>query len=189
MRTPAGLIFITVLTVAIGPCAEAAAVEPTGTDCTHNDLTTRVRSLGDPTVKTLLHDGFERSATFRRLVETIDCTNGLIYVEPGKCKPGFYACLLMSVTVSGPHRLLHVRVDTSRDSNSVIASIGHELQHAIEALSEEGVTTNGQLEMFFERLTGGPTARGQLEFETDAALKAGYDVEKELQRPPRGHRK
>jgi hypothetical protein len=185
----AGLIFITVMAVAIGRRAEAAGVEPTGTDCTHSDLTTRVRSLGDPTVKTLLHDGFERSATFRRLVEKIDCTNGLVYIEPGKCKPGFSACLLMSVTVAGPHRLLHVRVDTSRDWNTVIASIGHELQHAIEALSETGVTTGAQLELFFERLTGGPTARGQLEFETDAALKAGYDVEKDLERSPRGHQK
>ena len=72
----------------------------------------RVRSTGDTAVTTLLHDAFERSATFRQLVETINGTDGLVYVEPGTCGPGFHACLLMSVTVAGPNRVLHIRVDT-----------------------------------------------------------------------------
>ena len=49
-----------------------------------------------------------------------------------------------------------------------MASIGHELQHAVEALSEAGVRTNALIYAFFERLSGSPSARGQLEFETDA---------------------
>ena len=140
----------------------------------------RVRSSGDATVTTLLHDASERSTTFRRLVETIGHTNGLVYVDPGKCKPGFAACLVMSVKVSGPNRLLRVVVDTGRKPPEVMASIGHELQHAIEALSEPGVTNDALLHAFFERLAGGPAATGQLEFETDAAVKAGDTVLKEV---------
>jgi hypothetical protein len=140
----------------------------------------RVRSSGDATITTLLNDASERSATFRGLVETIGHTDGLVYVDPGKCKAGFAACLMMSVRVAGPYRLLRIVVDTHRRPPEVMASIGHELQHAIEALSEKGVTNNALLEQFFERLAGGPTARGQLEFETAAAIKAGDCVLKEV---------
>jgi hypothetical protein len=147
----------------------------------------RVRSSGDATVTTLLHDASERSATFRHLVETIGHTNGLVYVDPGKCKPGFAACLVMSVTVSGPNRLLRVLVDTSRKPPEAMASIGHELQHAIEALSEPGVTNGALLYGFFERLAGSPTATGQLEFETDAAVRAGDLILHEIMAFDRQH--
>ena len=146
----------------------------------------RVRSNGDPAVTTLLHDAVERSATFRRLVETINGTDGLIYIEPGTCGPGFHACLLMSVTVAGPNRVLHIHVDPRRDPLAVMASIGHELQHAVEALSEAGVRTNALIYAFFERLSGSPSARGQLEFETDAAVKAGEAVRNDIQASLRG---
>ena len=144
----------------------------------------RVRSNGDQTITMLLHDAFERSATFRQLVETINRTNGLVYVELGRCgrrSPAFRACMLMSVTVAGPNRILRIRVDTRRDPPSSMGSIGHELQHAIEALSEPGGTTNALLHLFFERLAGSPSARGQLEFETAEAVKAGDAVTKEIQ--------
>jgi hypothetical protein len=154
-----------------------------GPDCAHEPPMMRVRSSSDPTVTTLLHDAFERSATFRQLVEIINRTDGLVYIEPGKCKPGVYACLLMSVTIAGPNRVLHVRVDTRRDAPAVMGSIGHELQHAIEALSEAGVRTNALLHAFFERLAGAPSATGQLEFETEAAIRAGNRVRDESYSP------
>jgi hypothetical protein len=150
-------------------------------------LLVRVRSNGDATVTKLLHDALERSATFRRLVETIGHTNGLVYIDSGKCKPGFAACLVMSLTVAGANRVLRIVVDTRRQPPEVMASIGHELQHAIEALSESGVTNNALLHAFFERLAGGPAATGQIEFETDAAIRAGDAVLKEIKAFDRQH--
>jgi hypothetical protein len=163
--------------VCAGQAGPAAANEPS---------MMRVRSNGDPAVTRLLHDAIERSPTFRRLVETINGTDGLIYIEPGTCGPGFHACLLMSVTVAGPNRVLRIRVDTRRDPPAVMASIGHELQHAVEALSEAGVRTNALIYAFFERLSGSPGARGQLEFETEAAVKAGDAVRNDIQASLRG---
>ncbi len=81
-----------------------------GPACASEPPMMRVRSNGDPVVAKLLDDAFERSATFRRLVETINDTDGIVYIEQGKCGSGFH-CLLMSVTVAGPNRVLHVRVD------------------------------------------------------------------------------
>src|SRR5262249_53150073 len=79
------------------------------------------------------------SATFTRLLTTIDSTNGVVYVETGKCSHGgVRACLQMWMHAAGGNRFLRVRVDRQREDSDldVMTSIGHELQHAIEALSD-----------------------------------------------------
>jgi hypothetical protein len=43
------------------------------------------------------------------------------------------------------------------------------------------------IDAFFERLSGSPNARGQLEFETDAAIKAGDAVRGDIQASQRGN--
>ena len=66
----------------------------------------RVRSNSARIVDAIAQ-GVERSATFRGLVDTIDATDGLVFVEEGRCgHTGVRACLLLSVTVAGPNRLL-----------------------------------------------------------------------------------
>jgi hypothetical protein len=141
----------------------------------------RVRSSDSLAIATLLQDAMSRSATFRQLVAIINATNGIVYISPGKCRPGFEACLLISVIMAGPNRVLTVHVDPSADSETVISSIGHELQHASEALSEAGVISGPLLYAFFERLIGGPTARGELVFETENAVRAAQLIRRELE--------
>jgi hypothetical protein len=141
----------------------------------------RVRDNGDPVVAALLAEARANSPTFRRLIERIDSTNGIVYVEQGACPPGFRSCLLLSVVLAGPNRILRIHVDLHREKQAAMAAIGHELQHAIEALKERGVTTGALLYGFFERLAGSPSATGRLEFETQAAVKAGDQVQLEIQ--------
>jgi hypothetical protein len=136
----------------------------------------RVRDVGNPTIARLIHDASECSSTFRHLVDRIARTNGLVYIERGACPSHMHACLLMSMTVAGPNRMLRVRVDTRQNTQEVMASIGHELQHAVEALSEQGVTSSALLQGFFERLAGAPSASGTLAFETDEAVRAGDSI-------------
>ena len=117
-------------------------------------------------------DGIARSATFRRLVEQIGATDGLVYVEEGGCGH-VAACLLVSVTIAGPFRVLHIRVDPRKATGCrLVEAIGHELQHAVEALREPRVRTGVQLYSFFERI--GPTSSGR--FETGDAIEMGLAV-------------
>lgn len=67
-------------------------------------------------------------------------TAGLIYVDEGKCGHGVSACLLLSVQVAGPFRVLQIKIDARRPDCVLMAQIGHELQHAIEILSDPNVT-------------------------------------------------
>ena len=107
----------------------------------------------------------------------IQATDGVVYVEEGRCGFGVLSCLWLSVTVSGPFRVLRVRVDRRRRGADcdLMASIGHELKHAIEVLSEPHVTDMPSMYSFLER-----QGRNGLErFETQAAIRVGLQVGKE----------
>jgi hypothetical protein len=137
----------------------------------------RVRSTNG-LIATVLHRAGEQSATFRRLVEAIGASDGTVYVEEGKCRYGFRACLV-TVTMAGANRYLWVKVDTRMADWDLMASIGHELQHAIEVLSDRTVTSG--FAMYYFYLGKGPHSIG-LAFETDAAIEAGDAVRTEVRK-------
>jgi hypothetical protein len=57
----------------------------------------------------------------------------------------------------------------------LVASIGHELQHALEALSNPRIRTGAGMSSFFHQI--GP--EGPRRFETQDAIQAGLSVAKE----------
>jgi len=144
----------------------------------------RVRSTS-PFIEDLIRQGIDRSPTFRGLVDTIGRTDGIIYVEPGRCGRGVRACLPLSVTRAGSFRMLRVLVDAppvarSRDADALIASVGHELRHAVEVLGDPAVTSGQAMYLFY--LREAPTARDT--FETSNAVRAGNQVSRELAASP-----
>ena len=112
-----------------------AILSTAGASCPH------VRANGDPVVASLVEEASRASETFRQLVAAIDRTNGLVYVEPGTCRHGFHACLTLSVQVAGPHRILRILLNLHRELSELIGALGHELQHALEVLSNPRLTT------------------------------------------------
>ena len=139
--------------------------------------TPRVRS-SDATIASAITAAQSRSETFRSLVRGIEGTDGIVYVERGRCGHHVPACLTLSI-VSGPgYRLLRILVDNSFSFVSLMATIGHELRHALEVLSEPGVRTLTAAYMFYMREA--PTQNEA--FETAAAIRAGAAVASELAR-------
>ena len=136
----------------------------------------RVRSE-NPVLSTAIVEGAQRSTTFRRLIEAIDATDGLVYVLEGRCGQGVRACLHMSLELSGENRLLRILVNPRRAPGcELIGSIGHELQHALEALSNPNVRTSFGLFFFFHQI--GPTTDPR-RFETPEAIQVGSAVARE----------
>jgi hypothetical protein len=138
----------------------------------------RVRSEDRVLAGLIARASFE-SATFRRLLTTIESTNGIVYVEAGRCSHGgVRACLQMWMKAAGGNRFLRVRVDRQREDSDldVMASIGHELQHAIEGLSDVTVINGTMLYSFFRRYA--PTDNNR--FETTAAVTIGNAVRDEI---------
>jgi hypothetical protein len=75
----------------------------------------------------------------------------------------------------GGYRILRVMVDPRKPDWDVMASIGHELQHAVEVLSNASLTTMAAVYLFFSH---GQTSGDS--FETSEAIKAGNSVRNEV---------
>jgi hypothetical protein len=137
----------------------------------------RVRPDG-PRIAAAIQEATERSPTFRRPIETLDDTDGLVYVGEAKCPRGVQACLVLSMKVAGES----APADSGRSRKAacdLMGSIGHELQHAAEVLADPSITDNRKLFFFFHRQgPGGEDGR----FETSAAIQAGIDIRAELRR-------
>ena len=138
----------------------------------------RVRDLGDTQIAQLIEEGTRMSPTFRSLVETIDATNGIVYVQRGNCGGGVRACLSLAIQVAGPSRILRVLVNVRRERRELIAAIGQELHHAADVLANPAVTTTERMffHFFNERQSMSITGR----FETIEAVRAGMQIEYEL---------
>ena len=137
----------------------------------------RVRA-DDPALSILIRQAIDHSATFRGLVEGIQSTDGIVYVLRGQCGHGVRACLMLWMAAAGPNRMLRVVVDSSRQADiETMASLGHELRHALEVLAEPSVRTGpGMFQLY--RHSGAV----QGVFETEAAIAAGDAVYLELKR-------
>jgi hypothetical protein len=91
------------------------------------------------------------------------------------------ACLLFSISVVGPNRLLRILVDPRKAPGcELVEAIGHELQHAAEVLHERRIRSDLQIHNFFA-MSG---RRRSERFETDKAIEAGLAVSREA---CRGH--
>jgi hypothetical protein len=138
----------------------------------------RLRSSDAP-VGALIARATEQSATFRGLVEAISSSDGIVYVEPGECGHEVTACLV-TVTAAGAYRMLWIKVDTQKADCDLIVSIGHELRHAVEVLTDSDARSGIEMFLYYLKIArrgAGPN----LAFETTAAIDAGIAVRSEIQ--------
>ena len=134
----------------------------------------RVRT-SSATIAARIQQASEQSKTFRGLVETINASDGIVYVEEGVCGKGVRACFT-NVTASGANRILLVKVDTRKADWDLMGSIGHELRHTLEVLGERTVTNQAAMYFFYSRVG----QNGGKAFETAAAVEAGEAVRAEV---------
>ena len=171
------LLMVGVMTM--GLMAGARPAVAAGVDAPVNP---RVRS-SNPSIAMVIKQAIELSKAFRSLVETISASDGTVYVEKGQCGRAVRTCLV-AVTLAGANRNLWVKVDTRLRDLDLMGLIGHELQHAVEVLSDRTVTNNVAMFFFYQR-SGRPHPK-HFAFETDAAIQAGEAVRNEIlkYRPP-----
>jgi hypothetical protein len=137
----------------------------------------------DAKADALLQAGIARSATFRRLVETIDRSDLVVYVEtrqltlPGRLQ-------FMSATPGG--RYVRVSVRPMGIDNDLVPWLAHELWHAVEIAGAPEVRDRASLLRFYERIGGGFRAGGRMEMETVTAQKTQETVLHELRGRRRG---
>src|SRR5712671_185782 len=133
-------------------------------------------SSSNPAIAAVMAKAEASSPTFASLVRTIEGTDGIVYVERGECRHGVRACLTHSIVAGDGYRLLRILVSDVDDVMSLMATIGHELRHVVEVLTEPSVRTSAAVYNYYLRES--PTMRTA--FETDAAVRAGIQVAQEL---------
>jgi hypothetical protein len=141
-----------------------------------------VRST-DARILQRLREGCSRSATFRKLVDQLEETSTIVYVERGVCAFGhFKACLPHSITLAGDIRFLRIIVEAGKDGTQELALIGHELQHALEIARAPNIRSGADISELFRRIGRSPHCpQGTPEcYETSAALAAGDAVLREV---------
>jgi hypothetical protein len=141
-----------------------------------NQTLPRIRS-SSASLAALIARVTEHSATFRALIDAINASDGIVYVEAGECGHDVTACLV-GVTSAGAYRMLWIKVDKDKRECDLIASIGHELQHAVEILSDSDVQCGAGMFSYYVRM--GRRGSGPLVFETTAATNAGIAVRSEI---------
>jgi hypothetical protein len=142
----------------------------------------RVRS-SEPVVTALLNEGRERSASFHALVDAIDRSAGIVYVEFGYCAFGHLnGCMLPFIASTQGDRYLRVIVtpDKNRTTHDqLLALIGHELRHALEVFEHPDVVDVATMDAMYRKI-GTPITGGPRGYETSAARAAGAAVLNEL---------
>lgn len=132
-------------------------------------------------IATLIQQASERSHTFQGLVDVIDASDGIVYVEEGICARGMRACFV-NVTMAGTHRILWVKVDIRGVDCDLMGLIGHELQHTVEVLGDAHVTGFATMYFFYSREAD---PGHSFPFETIAATNAGEAVRTEVRQKSR----
>ena len=149
-------------------------------------LYSRVRS-DDRYVIALIRKGYDGSVAFRELVDTIQRSNVIVFVQPGLCAGGRIRSCLIAVAGSEHDRHIRIRLDPQHTvENGLIAAAAHELQHAVELVEHPDVVDGGTLQALYRRIASGRCGQGlSEECETERALLTERTVFRELQRPER----
>jgi len=142
-----------------------------------NQPMTHVRSSNSD-LTALIEKAGRRSATFRGLLDTINASDSIVFVEAGDCGHGVRACFV-SVAASGAYRYMRVIVDTRKADWDLMGSIGHELRHTIEVIDAPRVRDNVSKHFFYEQIGTRGTATAR---ETRVAVDAGNTVRAEVRR-------
>jgi hypothetical protein len=124
--------------------------------------------------------GRQQSASFRALIERLEATDVVVYVQCGALRPRLDGELTFISAVGGLRYVL-VRIAWDLTLPRKIAILGHELQHALEVADNPDIVSARTLARAYERL-GFTTQRGfgRVRFDTVAAIDTGVTIWREL---------
>ena len=144
---------------------------------------TRVRGYGP--FKELIASGDARSATFRSLVDEIQQSNTIVMVHFGMCAKGLIRSCLTNVSGDAKMRSIRIIIDTRTTNDRLIATVAHELQHAVEIIRVPDATDSARALALYRTIGMGECAKGRSDrCETEAALAVEARVLSELDRSP-----
>ena len=141
----------------------------------------RVRAA-DRALAELIEKGYERSQTFRQLVEAIEQSDAMVVVQYGFCRfrMTVRACI-SNVTTDHVYRHIRIKIDSSDQEFALIARIAHELQHALEIIADPAARDTDSVLAMYRRIGNGECGKGLSDrCDTEAARSIERIVRKEI---------
>jgi hypothetical protein len=149
----------------------------------------RIRIL-DPILRELFEQGITQSPTFRALVEKVETSSILVFVDSDIRMPDRIGARLNFVTSVNGLRYVRVAVDCKLSPRRQVALLAHEFEHAFEIGSRPDIVDVEAMESFYEDFGFQTFENGRhRSFETDAAQATQEAVDEELGQAsrPTGH--
>jgi hypothetical protein len=145
---------------------------------------TRVRTPSAD-LRALIDEGATRSDTLRNVLARLERGQWVVFIFPGQCPDQqLVACLTHTVGDYDGYRSLRILVDVGRQHyDGVLASVAHELMHALEVVDAPEVIDAVTMRDFFRRIGRESVSSHRVTaYETSTAVTIGETVRHELQR-------
>ena len=133
-------------------------------------------------IRTLIEKGIAQSETFRRLVDILDRSDVIVYVEPKMTRPGVAGFLSHRVVDAGGRRYMQIEMEFRGDSVRILSLLAHELQHAVEVSQDPEARDLKAVDRLFARIASTRGCGANDCVETEAAVHVQDAVEAELKR-------
>jgi hypothetical protein len=133
----------------------------------------------------LLAEGMAHSPSFRRLVNRIEESDVIVYIDVRPdMRPGVGGSLRF-LAESATDRFLRIQLNRSVARVWQVALLGHELQHAVEVIEAPGIHSAEDLRMLYRQIG---VRTGLDTFDSIAARQAGITIRDEIARARGGIR-
>ena len=136
--------------------------------------------IPDQRLLPVVQTGREQSPSFRALVDRLETTDVVVYVQCARLRSQLDGELTF-LSAAGGLRYVVVRIAWDLPLDRKIAILGHELQHALEVADNPEIVSAGTLALAFKRF-GFAKRRGfdRVDFDTAAAIDTGVTIWREL---------
>jgi hypothetical protein len=156
-----------------------AVLPPAGADDLDEEPKPRLRTF-DRGTRAFIERGLAQSASLRQLVDRLERTDVVVYVKCGRLRAGLDGQLTF-VSAAGGLRYVIVQIAWQLPPPRRIATLGHELQHALEIAAHPAIVDQASMQHAYaaigferERFSHGTA------YDTEAAIHAGTRVLKEI---------
>ena len=138
-------VLVALITIAVPAHAlSAPAFNPDGSG-------PRIRPY-DGRVAAALVDGLRRSSTLRAIVDRIEQGDVIVYLETRhSLRKDHLAGVLTWLSATPAFRYVRVSINPELPRNIAIATLGHELQHVLEIVSDPSIVSSASMEAFYQR--------------------------------------
>jgi hypothetical protein len=137
----------------------------------------------DPRSVQVLKDGAARQ-NVSRARQPDEASNLIVYIAVNPILRSSLSGALTWMTRAGDYRYVRASISTDLSPDQMIASVAHELQHAVEVIEDESVTDERSLVALYKRIGQPSRAAGASGWETQAAQRTGTQVRRELVAAP-----